>query len=113
MKRGELWWAQLDDPIGSGPGFRRPVVIVQSDSFNRSAIRTVIVVMMTSNIALAMAPGNVRVSKSDSGLGKASVVNVTQLATLDREQLLSKIKSLPALAMDQIELGIREVLSLS
>jgi mRNA interferase MazF len=113
MKRGELWWAQLDDPIGSGPGFRRPVVIVQSDSFNRSAIRTVIAAMVTSNIALAMAPGNVRMSKSESGLGKVSVVNVTQLATLDREQLLSKIKALPASAMGQIELGIREVLSLS
>lgn len=113
MKRGELWWAQLDDPIGSGPGFRRPVVIIQSDSFNRSAIRTVIVVMMTSNLALAMAPGNVRVAKTETGLGKVSVVNVTQLATLDREQLLSKIRSLPVSAMEQIELGIREVLSLS
>ncbi len=112
MKRGELWWAQLDEPIGSGPGYRRPVVVVQSDAYNRSALRTVIVITVTSNLALALAPGNVRVTKSDSGLSKVSVVNVTQIIALDREQMLGKIKTLPAAVMSRIDECMRGVLHL-
>ncbi len=112
MKRGELWWAQLDEPIGSGPGYRRPVLIVQSDVYNRSAVSTITVLAVTSNLALAMAPGNVRLAKTESGLSKVSVVNVTQFITLDREQILHKIKSLPLSCMQRIENGMRAVLNL-
>ena len=74
MERGEIWWAQLPDPTASEPGFRRPVVIIQSNAFNRSRIRTVIAVVLTSNLRLAEAPGNVLVPASESGLPKDSVV---------------------------------------
>lgn len=112
MKRGELWWAQLDEPVGSGPGYRRPVVILQSDAYNRSALRTVIVVAVSSNLALAMAPGNVRLSRADSGLAKAAVVNITQIIALDREQLVERIRMLPAASLAGVEAGARLVLQL-
>lgn len=112
MKRGELWWAQLDEPVGSGPGYRRPVLIVQSDVYNRSAIRTITVLVVTSNLALAMAPGNVRIAKMESGLSKVSVVNVTQFITLDREQLLNRIKLLPLPCIQRVEQGMRAALNL-
>lgn len=76
MKRGEVWWASLPAPTGSGPGFRRPVVVIQSNPFNQSRIATVVVAIVTSNLALADAPGNVRVGKAESGLAKPSVVNI-------------------------------------
>ena len=84
MKRGDIWWASLEQPRGSEPGYRRPVLIVQANAFNESRISTVLVAVISSNLALAEAPGNVRISKSDSKLSKASVVNVSQLLTLDR-----------------------------
>ena len=107
MKRGEIWWASLPPPTGSGPGFRRPVVVVQSNSFNQSRIATVVVAIVTSNLALADAPGNVRVSKSESGLARPSVVNVSQILTLDRELLTQRVRGLPADAMRQIDEGLR------
>ena len=107
MKRGEVWWASLPPPTGSGPGFRRPVVVVQSNPFNQSRIATVIVAIVTSNLALADAPGNVRVGKSESGLARPSVVNVSQLVTLDRESLTQRVRGLPADAMRQIDEGLR------
>jgi mRNA interferase MazF len=110
MKRGELWWASLPDPTGSGPGFRRPVLVVQANSFNESRISTVIVAIITSNLALAEAPGNVRLAKSDSGLPKPSVVNVSQVLTLDRALLTAKIKSLPSRAMARVDEGLLLVL---
>jgi mRNA interferase MazF len=110
MKRGEVWWASLPAPTGSGPGFRRPVVVVQSNPFNQSRIATVIVAVVTSNLALADAPGNVRVGKAESGLTKPSVVNVSQLVTLDREQLTQRVRALPAEAMRDIDEGLRLVL---
>jgi mRNA interferase MazF len=112
MKRGELWWASLPPPTGSGPGFRRPVVVVQSNPFNRSRIATVIVAIVTSNLALAEAPGNVRVGKSESGLAKPSVVNVSQVLTLDRELLTRRVRGLPADTMRQIDEGLRLALGL-
>ena len=107
MKRGEVWWASLPPPRGSGPGFRRPVVVVQSNPFNQSRIATVIVAIVTSNLALADAPGNVRMGKAESGLPKPSVVNVSRLLTLDRELLTQRVRGLPAGTMQQIDEGLR------
>ena len=112
MKRGEVWWATLPSPTGSGPGFRRPVVIVQSNPFNQSRIATVLAAIVTSNLALADAPGNVRVGKAESGLAKPSVVNVSQLVTLDRELLTQRVRALPAETMRDIDEGLRLVLGL-
>lgn len=112
MKRGEVWWASLPPPSGSGPGFRRPVVVVQSNPFNQSRIATVIVAIVTSNLALADAPGNVRVGKSESGLAKPSVVNVSQVLTLDRELLRQRVRGLPADTMRQVDEGLRLALGI-
>lgn len=112
MKRGELWWATLPAPTGSGPGFRRPVLIVQANPFNQSRIATVIVAVVTLNLALAEASGNVRISKADSGLTKPSVVNVSQLFTLDRALLADRVRTLPADAMQRVDDGLRLALGL-
>ena len=112
MKRGEIWWADLSSPVGSSPGYRRPVLVVQANPFNASRIATVIVATITSNIALAEAPGNVRITKSDSGLPQPSVVNVSQLITLDRAVLTSKVKTLAGAAMDKVDSGLKLVLGL-
>jgi mRNA interferase MazF len=112
MKRGDIWWASLADPQGSGPGYRRPVLIVQANPFNASRISTIIAAVITSNLALAAAPGNVRISKSESGLPHVSVVNVSQLITLDRAVLTSKVKALPASAIDKVDAGLKLVLAL-
>ena len=90
MERGEVWWAQLPDPSASEPGYRRPVVIIQSDSFNRSRIRTVIAVVLTSNLHLAEAPGNLLISASESGLPRDSVANVSRVITVDWDFLIEK-----------------------
>ena len=87
VERGQIWWADLDAPEGSEPGFRRPVLVVQSDAFNRSRIRTVIAVALTSNLRLVEAPGNVLVPANTSGLPKDSVANVSQVLTLDKDYL--------------------------
>ena len=110
MKRGEIWWAELRAPVGSGPGYKRPVLIVQANAFNASRIATVIVATITSNLALAEAPGNVRVAKSESGLPQPSVVNVSQLITLDRVVLTSRVKALGGVAMDKVDSGLKLVL---
>lgn len=113
MKRGEIWWANLPNPVGSGPGYKRPVLVVQANSFNASRIATVVVVTITSNLALANAPGNVRISKSDSGLPQPSVVNVSQVITLDRSVLSNKVKALSETAMDKVDNGLKLVLAIS
>lgn len=113
MKRGEIWWANLPNPVGSGPGYKRPVLVVQANAFNASRIATVIVATITSNLALASAPGNVRVAKSDSGLPQPCVVNVSQLITLDRAILSSKVRALPGVAMDKVDSGLKLVLALA
>jgi mRNA interferase MazF len=112
MKRGEIWWASLPDPVGSGPGFKRPVVVIQANAFNSSQIATVIVAVITSNLALADAPGNLRISKSESGLPQTSVVNVSQLITIDKSVLTAKVKALPAATMQRVEDGLKLVLAL-
>jgi mRNA interferase MazF len=112
MKRGEVWWATPPAPTGSGPGFRRPVLIIQANPFNRSRIATVIVAVVTSNLSLAEAPGNVRVGKADSGLAKPSVVNVSQLFTMDRALLAERVRALPADALQRVDDGLRLALGL-
>lgn len=112
MKRGEIWWAALPAPTGSGPGFRRPVLIVQSNPFNDSRIATVIVAAITSNLRLAEAPGNLRLTKTESGLSKASVVNVSQVITVDRKLLSSRIKALPTRLIQRVDDGLKLVLGL-
>jgi mRNA interferase MazF len=111
MKRGEIWWASLKPPEGSGPGYRRPVLILQANSFNESRISTVLVSVITSNLALAQAPGNVRISKSDSALPKASVANISQILTIDRQFLSERIGALPRRVMDRVNEGLKLVLS--
>ena len=112
MKRGEIWWSSLPDPTGSGPGFRRPVLIVQSNPFNSSRIATVVVAVITSNLRLSAAPGNVKIAKKESGLGKASVVNVSQVLTLDRTLLTEQVRRLSDKKMVEIDQGLRAVLGL-
>jgi mRNA interferase MazF len=110
--RGELWWADLGLPRGSEPGFRRPVVVVSSDAYNRSKIATVVCVTVTSNLALADAPGNVALATGDGGLDRPSVVNVTQVVTLDKADLAELIGKLEAAQLRAVEVGLRRVLRL-
>jgi len=112
MERGAVWWAELADPVASEPGFRRPVVIIQSNAFNRSRIKTVIAVVLTSNLRLAAAPGNVLISAADSGLPKDSVANVSQVITVDKRFLSGRSGKLPSRVMKELDSGLRLVLSL-
>ena len=112
MRRGELWWANLPPPSGSEPGYRRPVLIVQADVFNRSGIHTTIAVPLTSNLRLAQAPGNVLLTARETDLSKDSVANVSQLAAIDRTRLAERIGSVPAHLLRRVEEGLRAVLSL-
>ena len=110
MKRGEIWWVDFAEPAGSAPGYRRPAVVVSSDRFNRSKVNTVVVAAVTSNLRLAQAPGNVALP--EDLLPKPSVVNVSQLLTIDRELLDRRIASAPASAIGAIDAGLRLVLAL-
>jgi len=112
MERGEVWWARLPKPTASEPGFNRPVVIVQSDTFNRSVIRTAIAVVVTTNLRLADAPGNVLLPRNESSLSEDSVANVSQVITVDRTFLTKKCGRLPPHLMSALDEGLRLVLSL-
>lgn len=112
MRRGEIWWAGLPEPEGSGPGYRRPVLIVQADEFTNSRINTVVVAILTSNLALAQAPGNVLVRSRYSGLPKDSVVNVSQLLTVDKRLLAEKLRALDAADISKVDDGLRLVLNI-
>lgn len=112
MRRGEVWWASLPEPAGSGPGLRRPVLVIQSNPFNQSCIATVVVAVITSNLALAEAPGNVRLAKGDAGLPKPSVINVSQVLTLDRALLTERVGAVPAPLLQRVGDGLRLVLGL-
>ncbi len=112
MYRGEIWWANLPDPVGSEPGYRRPVLVVQDDTFNQSRISTVIVVIITSNIQLAEAPGNVLLPKGATGLSRDSAANVSQIFTIDKTFLTERIGSLPDYLQEEIDEGLRTVLYL-
>lgn len=112
MVRGELWWADLGIPRGSAPALRRPVLIVSADQYNRSELRTVTVVVLTSNRRLAALPGNVAVASEVSGLDTDSVVNITQVATIDRSALEQRLGALPDWLMAQIDAGLERALAL-
>ncbi|MEQ1604917.1 MAG: type II toxin-antitoxin system PemK/MazF family toxin [Pyrinomonadaceae bacterium] len=112
INRGEIWWADLPEPVGSGPGYRRPVLVVQDNDFTNSSIKTVIVAGITSNIGIAKAKGNVLLSPQQSGLSKDSVINVSQLLTLDRSLLIEHVSDLSESKIDQVNKGLRLVLSL-
>ncbi len=112
MQRGDIWWATLRPPTGSEPGYRRPVLIIQSDDFNKSRINTVVVAMLTSNIRLEAAPGNVLLTKRSTKLPKDSVINVSQVVTLDKSFLSKRISRLSARKMKNVDDGLRLVLNL-
>jgi mRNA interferase MazF len=112
IQRGEVWWADLGEPVGSEPGFQRPLLIVQDDAFNRSRIDTTIAVVLTSNLRLLDAPGNVLVAKRVSGLPKDSVANVSQLVTLNRTDLKERAGTVSAEILTAVSAGLRLVLSL-
>lgn len=112
VQRREVWWADLEDPRGSEPGYRRPVLIVQADSFNRSRLRTVIAVVLTSNLRLLDAPGNVLLPSRNTGLPKDSTAVVTQVITLDKEYLTERSGRIPPRLMAQVEAGLKLVMDL-
>jgi mRNA interferase MazF len=106
ISQGEVWWADLPTPAGSGPGFRRPVVVVQSDAVNRSRIATVVCVPLTSNLKWAMAPGNVQLSAQVTGLPKPSVANVSLIISIDKELLTECVRKLPPSNLNLVLAGI-------
>jgi mRNA interferase MazF len=108
--QGEVWWADLHDPRGSAPGFRRPVVVVQGDALNTSRIATVVCVPLTSNLKWAEAPGNVQLSRASTGLPKDSVANVSQIVTIDRGTLLERAGRLSPAKLRLVLSGIDVVL---
>jgi mRNA interferase MazF len=110
--RGEVWWAALPDPAASEPGYRRPVLVVSSDEFNRSRIRTVVAAILTTNLRLAAAPGNVLVAAGETGLPRDSVVNVSQVVTVDKSFLTDRAGLVGGRAMLAVEDGLRTVLAL-
>lgn len=112
MYRGEVWWATLPPPVGSGPGGRRPVVVVQADHVTQSRIGTVIVIIVTSNLNLARYRGNVLLPALASGLPLDSVANVSQVVTVDKSLLTEFVAALPATLMRQIDAGIKLICDL-
>jgi mRNA interferase MazF len=112
MLRGELWWADLGLPRGSAPALRRPVLLVSADRYNRSSLSTTTVVVLTGNSRLAALPGNVTVPAELGGLEADSVVNVTQIATIDRRALDERIGTLPDWLMAQVDAGLGRALAL-
>ena len=110
MERGEVWWVELGEPKGSEPGFRRPMLVVQSDAFNQSRIATTIGVVLTSNVRLADAPGNVLIPAGESGLPKDSVANVSQVVTVDKTQFAERAGKLPPRFMRAVSDGLKLVL---
>jgi mRNA interferase MazF len=110
--RGEVWWADLGPRQGSAPSWRRPVLVISADAFNRSRIKTVTVAAITSNLRLGAAPGNVALSTGSAGLDRDSVINVSQVVTLDKTELTKHLGNLDALKMEQVDSGLRLALGL-
>ncbi len=112
IERGEVRWADFGSPSGSEPGYRRPVVVVSADAFNASRISTVTVVAVSSNTALADAPGNIAMPAASVGLGKDSVINVSQIATLDKQALSEPVGHLAIDQLERLDAGLRLALEL-
>ncbi len=112
VQRREVWWADLEEPRGSEPGFRRPILIVQADAFNRSRLRTVLGIVLTSSMRVLDAPGNVLLPAKSSGLAKDSVANVTQIVTLDEDYLAERTGRIPPRLMARVDAGLKLVLDL-
>ena len=112
MQRGEIWWASMSAPRESEPGYRRPVLVIQSNAFNASRIQTVLAAVVTSNLDLAAAPGNLLLKRKQSGLTRDSVVNVSQVVTLNKSFLTERVGALPPKLMNAVDEGLRLVLGL-
>ena len=110
VSQGEVWWADLGEPRGSKPGFRRPVLVIQGDALNRSRIATAVCVALTSNVKWASAPGNVLLSESATGLPKESVANLSQIVTLDKSELTVRVGKLPKAKLELVLSGVDVVL---
>ncbi|NOY30393.1 MAG: type II toxin-antitoxin system PemK/MazF family toxin [Planctomycetes bacterium] len=110
MSQGEVWWADLGEPMGSGPGFRRPVVVVQSDAISRSRIGTVVCIPLTSNLKWSNAPGNVLLKSRLTGLPKDSVANVSLIVALGKEQLAERSGKLSKRQLRAVLTGIDVIL---
>jgi mRNA interferase MazF len=110
ISQGEVFWIDLGEPFGSEPGYRRPYVVVQSDLFNETAIRTVVVCALTTNLRRAGAPGNVLLDEAEANLPRRSVVNVTQVITVDRGRLVERIGTLTRSRVQEIYRGLRLLL---
>lgn len=108
--QGEVWWAELDDPVGSGSGFRRPVLVVQGDALNRSALATVVCVPLTSQVKWAGAAGNLLLSPQETSLPKPSVANVSQIVALDRRILQRRVGKIPRTRLTAVLMGIDVIL---
>jgi mRNA interferase MazF len=113
MTRGELWWADFGIPFGSEPGYKRPVLIIQNDFFNRSKINTTIVIPLTTNLILADAPGNILITKNESKLKKDSVLTISQIEVIDRQRLIEKITKIDRTVIEKIENNIIFVLGIN
>ena len=112
MRRGEIWWASMSAPRESEPGYRRPVLVVQSDAFTASRIQTVLAAVLTSNLDLAAAPGNLMIKRKQSGLSRDSVINVSQVVTLNKTFLTERVGALSPKLMSAVDEGLRLVLGL-
>jgi len=112
IRRREIWWANFPPPVASEPGFRRPVLVIQTDPFNQSGVAIVFAVVFTSNLRLAAAPGNVLCRRQDSGLSSDSVANVSQLAAIDKRWLTSRVSKVPTHLLHEVEDGLRLLLGL-
>lgn len=110
VSQGEIWWADSPVPKGSAPGFRRPVVVVQSDAFNRSRISTAVCVPLTSNLKWGLSPGNVHLSARITGLPKDSIANISQITTVDKSVLATRVGKLSSQKLELILSGISLIL---
>jgi mRNA interferase MazF len=112
MTRGELWWADFGIPVGSEPGYKRPVIIIQNDFFNNSKINTTIVIPLTTNLLLADAPGNIIITKYESKLKKDSVITISQIEVIDRQRLIEKIVIIDRAIIEKVENNIMFILGI-
>jgi mRNA interferase MazF len=112
MIRGDIWWADFGIPFGSEPGFRRPVLLIQSDTFNKSQLNTIVVIPLTTNLRLENAPGNLLLEKNESGLSKDSVIVVSQIYAIDKHRLIERASMVNRSILGEVEYGIKMVLGI-